>query len=788
MGNENTGDKHLPAPTGMDHPDALPLLLLTDQVVFPMALVPLVISNAEEGLLINDVVKGHRLLALVAIRPGTEGKSVLSDAYDIGCIGRILQVQHGAQGRLEVVVQTLNRFRIGGMIRQAPYPIARIQSVEEVRGVPDEINPVMLTVKRQMGRLIHLSPTIPDSADMVLQNIDDPGYLADMIASNLSLSLEDKQKLLSILNVKERLERLMYMLEREINVLEISTRIHEEVKSSIDLGQREYFLRQQMRAIQRELGESTGAQSEAIEYSEKLEALDLPGEVRKEAQKEIDRLGRMNDSSAEYQVVATYLDTLIELPWRQYTADRLDLARAEQILDQDHSGLKKVKERILDYLAVRRLKPDAHGPILCFVGPPGVGKTSLGQSIARALDRKFVRMALGGMRDEAEIRGHRKTYVGALPGRIIQGLRKCGSANPVFMLDEIDKIGNDFRGDPSSALLEVLDPAQNHSFTDHYLNVPFDLSHVLFLATANMLEPIPWALRDRMEVIELPGYTLDEKLEIAKRYLAPRQIEANGLKPGKVTFAPGVLKKIVAGYTREAGVRNLEREIGHVCRGCARKFAGGRRSPIKIDLERLPDYLGKEKHFYDVAERTRIPGVVTGLAWTATGGDILFIEATSMPGKGDLILTGQLGDVMKESVRTALSYIQSNAERLGLDPAFLEKSNIHVHVPAGAVPKDGPSAGVGMLTAITSMLLRKKVLSNLAMTGEITLRGSVLPVGGIKEKVLAAARAGIRILILPDRNRNDLDDVPESVRKKLTVHFVSEMREVLAIALKVTMD
>jgi len=607
--------------------------------------------------------------------------------------------------------------------------------------------------------------------------------LADMIASNLNLAVEHKQELLATADRKERLDRLTHYLAKEVELMELSNKIHTEVKSSIDKSQREYFLRQQLKAIREELGEEEGGASDVSQYAEKLDALELPEEVDREARRELNRLEQMNEASAEYHIIATYLEWITELPWNTATEDRLDLDRAERILNEDHYGLDKIKQRILEFLAVIKLKPDAASPILCFVGPPGVGKTSLGRSIARALNRNFIRMSLGGMRDEAEIRGHRKTYVGAMPGRIIQNIRKAGSKNPVFMLDEIDKIGSDFRGDPSSALLEVLDPAQNDTFSDHYLNVPFDLSNVMFIATANMLDTIPWALRDRMEIIRIPGYTTQEKLQIARKYLVPRQIKAHGLDAKKLKIQAQALRTIINDYTQEAGVRNLEREIANVCRACARHFASGGRKACIVDKKKLRDCLGRPKVYHEVAERTKMPGVVTGLAWTATGGDILFIEATRMPGKGGLILTGQLGKVMKESAQAVLSYVRANADKLDLKDSDFTDYDIHIHVPAGAVPKDGPSAGVAILTAVTSLLTGKRVKHNLAMTGEITLRGMVLPVGGIKEKVLAAHRAGIKTVILPARCEADLDDVPDAVRKKLTFHFVSRMEEVLEIAL-----
>ncbi len=778
--------KNLPVPTAMNFPDALPLLTVADQVVFPMSLVPLTVTNKDEMLLIEDSAKDHRLLAVVTQRDADHHEHQLTSMYEVGCIARIIQIQALQEGGINVALQALRRFRIQGMVRRDPYMMVRVKPLADEVEPSEELVPLAMTVKMQMASLIELSPAIPDAAQMILENVDDPALLADLIAQNLALKIEEKQTLLDTLSVKERLHRLTFLLQREIEMMEASSKIHQEVKDSIDKNQREFFLRQQLKAIQDELGE--GDKPEVQEYRDTIEALDLTEEVRKEALREVDRLGRMNEASADYQVVTTFLDTFIELPWNKTTEDRLDIPEAEKILDADHYGLDKVKRRILEYLAVRKLKPDAHGPILCFQGPPGVGKTSLGRSIARALGREFIRMALGGVRDEAEIRGHRRTYVGAMPGRVIQSIRKAGSSNPVFMLDEIDKVGADYRGDPSSALLEVLDPAQNDSFVDNYLNVPFDLSKVMFIATANVLDTIPWALRDRMEIIELPGYTLEEKLQIAKRYLVPRQVEAHGLTARKLKFDLTALRKVASAYTREAGVRNLEREIANVCRGCARKFAGGRRTPMRIKTKDLQEYLGHEKVHYDTVLRTRIPGVVTGLAWTAVGGDVLFVEATRMPGKGNLILTGQLGDVMKESAQAALSYLRANAAKLGLKDKEFAEHDIHIHVPAGAVPKDGPSAGVTMLTAITSLLLGKRVKPALAMTGEITLRGMVLPVGGVKEKVLAAARAGVKHIVIPERCEQDLEEIPEHVRKKLTVYPVKRMHEVLEIALGVSLD
>ena len=779
---------HLPVPLAIpaqgDYPDALPVIVLTDQVVFPMSIAPIHLTEEAEVKLINDVVIGPKLVGVITRKDNApDSGDPIDRAYDIGVVGRVLQLQHVPDGTVNVAIQALTRFRVLDIVQREPYPVVRIKALETPAVDATKLAPLMTAVKVQMAHLIRFSPNIPDGAHAVIEGIEDPGFLADLVASNINLSIQERQKILEALKPGDRLDAVAHLLGREVELMRLSSKIQDDVKSSIDKGQREFYLRQQLKAIRDELGEGADGQAEAEEYREKIEDLGLPEEVKREALRELDRLGRMNEASAEYHVITTYLDWIVELPWNTTTKDRLDIVAAEAILNEDHYGLDKVKRRILEYLAVRKLKPDASGPILCFVGPPGVGKTSLGRSIARALGRKFTRISLGGMRDEAEIRGHRKTYVGALPGRIIQNIRKARSSNPVFMLDEIDKLGADFRGDPSSALLEVLDPAQNDTFADHYLNVPFDLSKVMFIATANMLDTIPWALRDRMEIIEIPGYTMPEKLNIARKYLVPRQLDAHGIPAKKLFMTAAALRGIISGYTREAGVRNLEREIANVCRGCARAFAEGRRKPIRVDAGDLHPYLGHEKVFREAAERTQIPGVATGLAWTATGGDILFIEATRMAGKGGLVLTGQLGDVMKESAQTVVSYVRANASVLGIDPDGFSAFDIHIHVPAGAVPKDGPSAGVAMLTAVTSLLTGKRVRGRIAMTGEITLRWLVLPVGGVKEKVLAAVRAGIKEIILPARCEADLEDVPASARKKVKFHFVTRMREVLAVAL-----
>jgi ATP-dependent Lon protease len=691
-----------------------------------------------------------------------------------------------SDNKAQLLVQGISRFRITEFIEGKPYIQARIANLEDEEIKDLEVEALMANLVNLFDRIVKLSPFLPQEFGAMAKSITLPGVLADMIASIINATVEEKQKILETLNVKDRLKEATKLVNHQVEILELGSKIQSQVKNDMDKSQREYYLRQQLKAIQQELGEVDESKVELEEYREKIEKGNLPEEAKKEAMREMDRLARMHPSSAEYTVASTYLDWITALPWKQSTADNLDTKKARKVLDEDHYGLEKAKKRIIEYLAVRRLKPDSKGPILCFVGPPGTGKTSLGHSIARALGRKFIRIALGGVRDEAEIRGHRRTYVGALPGRIIQSIRRAESNNPVFMLDEIDKLGSDFRGDPSSALLEVLDPEQNFSFTDHYLDVPFDLSHVMFITTANMLETIPPALRDRLEVIELLGYTLDEKIKIAERYLIPRQIDMNGLKADQVQFTRAALRTIITGYTREAGVRNLEREIATICRGVASQVAEGTISSAAIKIRDLHKYLGPVRMTSEAAARTSKPGVVMGLAWTPTGGDLLFIEATAMKGNKGLTLTGQLGDVMKESATAALSFIRANAETIGIPKDFFEDVDLHIHVPSGAIPKDGPSAGVTILTALVSLLTNRTVKKDLAMTGEITLRGTVLPIGGVKEKVLAAHRAGIKTIILPQWNKKDLVDIPQKVQKDIEFHFVDEMLDVLKIAIERT--
>jgi len=765
-------------------PELLPILPLFDAALFPKMVLPLVVMQGESVRLIDEAMAQNRIIGLVVSKKPEEGnKPDRQDLASIGTSALILKMAKTQDNRIQLLVQGLHRFRIKSWENSRPYLRARIQVLEENEIKDKKTEALMSNLIGQFIRIVELSPGLPPEIGQMAKSIPEAGTLADMVASTINASPQEKQKVLEIQNVKERLEEVTRLVNHQLSVLELGNKIQSQVKGDMDKSQKEYYLRQQLKAIKEELGEQDETQVEIEEYRAKIEEKNLPPEANKEAERELERLARMHPSSAEYTVASTYLDWITALPWHDSTPDNVDIKKAQKILDEDHYGLEKPKRRIIEYLAVRKLKPQSKGPILCFAGPPGTGKTSLGQSIARALGRKFHRISLGGVRDEAEIRGHRRTYVGALPGRIIQGLRRAESNNPVFMLDEIDKVGSDFRGDPSSALLEVLDPEQNFSFSDHYLDVPFDLSKVMFITTANILDTIPPALRDRMEVLMLHGYTLDEKLKIAKRYLIPRQRDAHGLKAKQIKFSQGALKQIIAGYTREAGLRNLEREIANVCRGVATKIATGKVKTVTINLDDIHGYLGPIRFTSETKSRVSTPGVVTGLAWTATGGELLFIEATAMKGKKGLTLTGQLGDVMKESATAALSFIRANAKSLDIDEDFFETHDLHIHVPAGAIPKDGPSAGVTMLTALTSLLTGKTINKDLAMTGEITLRGQVLPIGGIKEKVLAAHRAGIKQIILPEWNKKDLEDIPPKVKKEIRFHFVDKMKDVLELAL-----
>jgi ATP-dependent Lon protease len=765
-------------------PELLSILPLFDAALFPKMVLPLVVMQGESVRLVDEAMAKNRIIGLVVSQKPEDGnKPEREDLAQVGTSALILKMAKTQDNRTQLLVQGLHRFRIKSWENRRPYLRARIELVEENEVKDNETEALMTNLIEQFIRIVELSAGLPPEIGQMAKSIQEAGTLADMIASTINSSPAEKQKILEIQNVKARLKEVTRLVNHQLSILELGNKIQSQVKGDMDQSQKEYYLRQQLKAIKEELGETDESQVEIEEYRAKIEERNLPQEARKEAERELDRLSRMHPSSAEYTVASTYLDWITALPWHESTADNVDIKKAQKILDDDHYGLEKPKRRIIEYLAVRKLKPESKGPILCFAGPPGTGKTSLGQSIARALGRKFHRISLGGVRDEAEIRGHRRTYVGALPGRIIQGLRRAESNNPVFMLDEIDKVGSDFRGDPSSALLEVLDPEQNFSFSDHYLDVPFDLSKVMFITTANILDTIPPALRDRMEVLMLHGYTLDEKVKIANRFLIPRQRDEHGIKAKQIKFNQGAVKQIITGYTREAGLRNLEREIANVCRGVASRIVAGKVKSLTIKVDDIHGYLGPIRFTSETKARVTTPGVATGLAWTPTGGELLFIEVTAMKGKKGLTLTGQLGDVMKESATAALSFIRANAKKIDIDEDFFETHDLHIHVPAGAIPKDGPSAGVTMLTALTSLLKNKTIDKDLAMTGEITLRGQVLPVGGIKEKILAAHRAGIKKIILPEWNKKDLEDIPPKVQKEIRFHFVDNMINVLDLAL-----
>jgi ATP-dependent Lon protease len=766
-------------------PEILPIMPLFNTVIFPNMVFPLEVFGEQSMTLVDEAMAVDRIIGLVMSRKSpVEIRYQPEDFYTIGTGVVILKMAKSEDNKAQLLIQGISRFKIREFIDGKPYPRAQVETLEDQVVMDIEIEALVTNLTGLFEKMVKLSPFFPQEFGVMAKSIASPGILADVVASVINAAAEEKQKILEILDVKGRLREVTRLISHQLEILELGNKIQSQVKDDIDKTQREYYLRQQLKAIRQELGETDEPKVEVEEYRDKVGKKNLPPEAKKEADRELERLSRMHPSSAEYSVATTYLDWITALPWNESTEDNLDIKKARKILDEDHFGLEKAKKRIIEYLSVRKLKPDSKGPILCFAGPPGTGKTSLALSIARALGRKFIRIALGGVRDEAEIRGHRRTYVGALPGRIIQGIRRAESNNPVFVLDEIDKLGSDFRGDPSSALLEVLDPEQNYSFEDHYLDVPFDLSHVMFITTANILDTIPPALRDRLEIIELLGYTQPEKVKIAERYLIPRQISANGLTPDQIRFTNRSINLIISGYTREAGVRNLEREIASVCRGVASMVAEGDVEKATISGKDIHKYLGPVRITSEVSARTSKPGVAIGLAWTPTGGDLLFIEATAMKGKKNLTLTGQLGDVMKESAMAALSFIRSNAGELGISKDFFDEMDIHIHVPAGAIPKDGPSAGVTMLTALVSLLMNKTVKKDLAMTGEITLRGLVLPVGGIKEKVLAAHRAGVKTIILPRWNRKDLVDIPQKVQRDITFHFVDDMLDVLKIALE----
>jgi len=782
-------------------PTHLPILPLRGMVVFPMTAVPIRVGQPRSVRLIDDAVVGKRLIGLVASRDPELETPGPDDVYQVGTVAVVHRLFKSPDGTITLIMQGLLRIRVDEFISESPYLTARVSMAPETTGDSLEIEALRRKILEGFGRLNELAPTGPEEMSSLIVNMEDPLQLVYAVANQMKrIGLEDAQQLLELDSAVEKLRLLLSLLTRELEVLELGRKIQSEAQSEMEKTQREYFLREQLKAIQRELGEADQQQIEAEEFRKKIEEAGMPEEAEKEARRELDRLSKLPTAAAEYGVIRTYLDWLTSLPWSVQTDDDLDIVHARQVLDEDHYDLDEIKERILEYLAVRKLREERkeefeqdepadlirrerEGVILCFVGPPGTGKTSLGQSIARALGRKFVRQSLGGVRDEAEIRGHRRTYIGALPGRIIQALRRIESKNPVFMLDEVDKLGTDFRGDPASALLEVLDPEQNREFRDHYLDVPFDLSRVMFITTANLLDPIPAPLRDRMEILKLAGYTETEKVHITQGYLIPRQLRENGLRPDELSFTDGALRQIVRDYTREAGVRNLEREVGRVCRKVVTSIAEGSIEPVRVTVRDVPRFLKKPRYFPETALRTQLPGVATGLSVTFAGGDLLFCEATKMPGHKEFIVTGQLGEVMKESARAALSYVRSQAEELGIPQDVFDQTDIHLHVPAGSVPKEGPSAGVTIAAALASLLTGRRVRDDVGMTGEITLRGQVLPVGGIKEKVLAAHRAGLNTVILPRQNEKDLDDIPEEVRESLTFVLAEWVGDVFEAAL-----
>jgi ATP-dependent Lon protease len=768
-------------------PQTLPILGLSDIVIFPGMVAPLLVETPQSIKLIDDVVAGDRLLGVALQRKPEAENPTPEEMHEVGCSARLLKMLKFPDNTVRVLVEGLWRIRIKDYVNHDPYLSAKFDLMKDETEESVELTAMMRNAQGQFQEIVKLSPALSEQVKIAALNTEDPGHFTDLVAVNLNLNLDERQKLLETTSVKDRLSFLLPMLNREHEVLTLSSKIQTEVATSISKTQRDFFLREQMRAIQRELGETESNAGEIRSIRDKIDATAMPAEAKKVANQELERLQQMPPAAVEYAVTRHYLDWLVALPWEKETEDKIDLKEAEKILNEQHFGLDKVKDRLLEFLAVIKRRKQIKGPILCLVGPPGVGKTSLGKSVADALGRKFARIALGGMRDEAEIRGHRRTYVGALPGRIIQTLKRVESRNPVILLDELDKVGADFRGDPAAALLEVLDPAQNNTFTDYYVDIPFDLSRVLFITTANWLEPIHPALRDRLEVIELPSYTESEKLQIAKRYLVPRQLQEHGLDKNEVKIPDATIRQVIHDYTREAGVRQLEREIAALTRKATRKIVSGNghaSKPLVLKPEALTDYLGHARFVSESAENIKEFGIATGMAWTPVGGEVMFIEATRMPGKGGLLLTGSLGDVMKESAQTALSYLRSQSKSLGIDMADYNKYDIHIHVPAGATPKDGPSAGVTLLVALASLLTKRRVRSEFAMTGEISLRGRVMRVGGIKEKVLAAARFGIKHIMLPDQNKTDWLEVPEEVRKKLDVHFVHHISELLPLALR----
>jgi ATP-dependent Lon protease len=792
-------------------PRELPILPLRNTVVFPSAVTPIVVGIPRSVQLVEETVEGNRLIGLVAMQDPNIEEPGPGQVYEVGTVGFIHKVIKGSDENLQVIIQGIERFRIQEWIQEKPYLKAQIELAPEQVEESVEVEALRRSLLDLARRLVSLTPQLPDEMMEFVTRVENSRYLIYLIAANLRVEVAEAQEILTIDNVADKMRKLISILTREVEVLELGQKIQSEAQSEIEKAQRDYFLREQLKAIKKELGEADETTLEVQEYRQKIAESGMPEEAEKEALRELGRLEKMPPQAAEYSVIKTYLDWLTDLPWQTLTEDNLDIAHARQVLNEDHYDLTEIKDRMLEFLAVRKLRlergmdeeeetaeegpelspvhRDAQATVLCFVGPPGTGKTSLGRSVARALGRKFTRMSLGGVRDEAEIRGHRRTYIGALPGRIIQAVKRVGTRNPVFMLDEVDKIGADWRGDPSSALLEVLDPQQNCTFRDHYLDVDFDLSQVMFICTANLLEPIPPPLRDRMEILTLDGYTEYEKIKIAQGYLIPRQIRTNGLRPDEITFEEAALRAIIRDHTHESGVRNLEREIGRVCRKVATQVAAGEsEGSLTITAEKVREFLGKPKYFFEAALRTARPGVATGLAVTPAGGEVLFVEAAQMPGKEQLTLTGQLGDVMQESARIALSYIRAKAGELGIPPNFFEGKDIHLHVPAGATPKDGPSAGVVMVTALGSLLTGRSVRADVGMTGEITLQGQVMPIGGTKQKVLAAHRAGLKTVVVPQRNEADLDDVPDDVREEMTFILAETIDQVLEAGLEEASD
>ena len=765
-------------------PDVLPLLPIRDIVIYPYMMLPLFVGRDVSIRAVEEALSRDRLIFLVSQVNSSEETPAPADIHRVGTIASIMRMLKLADGRVKILVQGLAKGEINTYLRERPFFEVKILKVIEptLAEVPIEVEALMRTAKEKIEQILNLK-NLPPEIVMVTDNISDPGVLADLVASNLRLKIEESQAILEVFDPIERLKKVNELLTRELELSAMQARIQSQAKEEMSKTQRDYYLREQLKQIQQELGEGDERAEELGELKKQIEKAKMPSEVKHEADKQLHRLEQMHPESSEASLVRTYLDWLVDLPWSRRTKDNLNIKKAKQVLDEDHYNLEKIKERILEYLAVNKLRRKIKGPILCFVGPPGVGKTSLGRSIARSLGRNFMRVSLGGVRDEAEIRGHRRTYVGALPGRIIQGIKQANSNNPVFMLDEIDKVGADFRGDPSAALLEVLDPEQNHAFSDHYLNLPFDLSNVLFICTANLLDPIPPALADRMEVIQLSGYTNEEKLAIARKYLVPRQLHDNGISNKQLEISDDAVLRVIAEYTKEAGLRNLEREIASICRKVARKVAEGKDELTRVTRANVHSFLGAPKFLPEAEQEEHEIGVTTGLAWTSTGGEILYVEASLSRGRGNLTLTGQLGDVMKESAQAAVSYARAHAKTLGIEADFYQKLDIHIHVPAGAIPKDGPSAGITMATALISALTKRPVSRDVAMTGEITLRGRVLPIGGLKEKSLAAFRAGIRTIIIPERNEKDLDEIPRALRRKLNWVVVKNMSEVLKVAL-----